>query len=74
MPEHTERGIPTGLDLQYNDHPICPYCGAEDEGAWEMEGEDGTTDCGECEREYRWSRNVSVTYDTERMEGEGDGE
>lgn len=74
MPENAEREIPTGLDLRWNEKPICPYCGATQEDAWELrgefpgDGESGTTDCGECEREFHWTRNLSVTYDTETME------
>ena len=43
---------------------ICPYCGNEDRDAWEMIGDSecGETECGQCEREFRWSIYTSTTY------------
>ena len=54
---------------QYNDDPLCPYCGHKERDAWEinfgagMEGETEIT-CGKCDEEYLVSRHVSVSYST----------
>lgn len=55
--------------LKYNDLPVCPYCGHEDKGAWELDfgpGLEGSTetDCGKCERPYFVERQASITYTT----------
>ena len=55
------------IDHEYTREPICPYCGYEKRDAWEL-SDDGETECGECEREYSFTRNVSVTWSTEPIE------
>lgn len=54
------------------DEPVCPYCGSEQGDFWEVSGNqesDGTTECGNCSRVFRWSCQVSVTYDTSPIIG-----
>lgn len=44
---------------------ICPYCGYLDRDSWELgDGGEGCgeTECGQCEKEFTWSRSFSVTY------------
>lgn len=54
-------------DCRFEDHPVCPYCGDEDENAWELGSggeEDGSTECGNCNRPYFYQRHIEVTYST----------
>jgi hypothetical protein len=52
----------------YGDEIECPYCGWKDRDSWEWGSgnveEDGTADCGECEREFYVSKSCSITYVT----------
>lgn len=61
MPEETE------IDHEWTTEIVCPYCGHKDRDSWEWndghEG-DGTSECGECEREFRVSRHVMIRYST----------
>jgi len=43
---------------------ICPYCGYEQMNSWEIPGDDGTVECGRCEKEFDFTRNVEVTFST----------
>ena len=55
------------------DNAVCPYCGYEERDSWEISlgdgyGEgDGEHTCGKCDKEYRVSRYVHVTYNTKAM-------
>ena len=57
------------ISHSYTREPECPYCGGIEKDAWEinfgpgMEGETEIT-CGHCEREYKCSRQVEITYST----------
>lgn len=59
------------IDTDYTDETVCPYCGHEEQDSWELcpnVGEaDGLTECGDCEKTYRWTRNTSVTYNTRKL-------
>jgi transcription elongation factor Elf1 len=61
--------VPTELDRLCSPEPICPYCGHEQSDFWEMTGEDGDCDCGNCSRRFTWSRYIDVTYSTEPIIG-----
>jgi len=59
------------ITLDYNDDPVCPYCGSTMDDAWELgvsEDEHITTDCGNCEREFDVYAHFSVTYTTKMIE------
>lgn len=45
----------------------CPYCGWKDRDSWES-GDSGTMDCGNCDKQFTFERNVDVTYTTYRDE------
>ena len=52
-----------------SDTARCPYCGHEHHDMWDYEfpahGEgEITMECGECEKEFRVARVVSVDYRT----------
>lgn len=54
-----------GFDHEYTDEVVCPHCGYEHSDSWEM----GETehDCPDCKKAFSLSRNVSVTYTTEKV-------
>lgn len=58
--------ITTMIEDTYNREELeCPYCHHKQRDAWELgDGGEGCgeTECGGCEREFRWSRMVSVSY------------
>jgi len=50
---------------------VCPYCGWEESGSWEIDpGEEdlGVIECGYCWKQFDAIRNVSVTYTTLKIE------
>jgi hypothetical protein len=59
--------ISKGFSREYTDEVICPHCGYEHRDSWEFQ--DGEHDCPDCEKSFTLSRNVSVTYDTKKLEG-----
>lgn len=55
------------VNHEYTEEVVCPYCGHEFTDSWELSGEDGQegeTDCGQCERLFLYYRNISVSYST----------
>ena len=58
---------PKELDLQYNDEPICPHCGAEQPDYWEhamLDGETIKERCEACNEMINVRCNISIKYDT----------
>jgi hypothetical protein len=58
------------MDHHSTGNLICPYCGYEHTDSWEIQSgsEDlDNVECGSCEREFKASRYISVTYSTERL-------
>ena len=54
-------------DHEYTDNIVCPYCGAIDEDSWEYEDDSGEMECGDCGKEFFWSRTiVNVQYSTKK--------
>ena len=60
----------TPTDTQGTNEIMFPYCGYEFSDSWEMP-ESGTTHCPECDKEFDYERDVSVSYGTTRI-SEGD--
>jgi DNA-directed RNA polymerase subunit RPC12/RpoP len=55
-------------DYQYENDITCPYCGYKDRDSWEHHMRDGDTEeieCGQCEKTFDVSCDVSVTYTSE---------
>lgn len=46
---------------------VCPYCGYVMSDSWEME-EDGSWTCDECQNEFNYMRNISVSYTSRKKE------
>lgn len=55
------------IDCEYTDEIVCPYCGEEFTDSWEFEPDMDTIDCYECGMEFKYERNVSVTYSTSKV-------
>lgn len=51
----------------YTDEIVCPNCGYEFVDSWEQDDE-GILDCGECEKEFTFSRIITVDYSTAKIE------
>lgn len=55
-------------DEMCDDGTKCPYCGNQDEDLTDMlcetfqyDGQESSTECGECEKEYNITLSVSYT-------------
>ncbi len=70
--EHPERCSLINLngdhDTDYTDEMKCPYCGQEQADPWEYSSDDSLATCGFCDLEFGYSRNVSVSYSTQKIE------
>lgn len=55
------------IDTQYTNEITCPYCGEELGDSWEY-GDNGEIDCGECEKEFYFNRDVDVTYCSSKLD------
>lgn len=60
------------MEYKYESNIKCPYCGWEDQDSWEFDQEEGTTECGGCEREFNVTREIEVTYSTSKIACEDD--
>jgi len=58
------------IDHDYTKSLVCPHCGYVQRDSSDITGddEDGETECQNCEKRYRWSRYIEITYCTERRE------
>ena len=55
-------------DTNFENEITCPYCGMVQNDSWEYDYDKGIIECELCENEFRWHRDVEVTYGTEQME------
>lgn len=46
------------------DNIKCPYCDYEDKNSWEFTEDDGVWECGHCGKEFKVSRNITITYNS----------
>lgn len=58
------------IDHEYTMNLVCPYCGYEDKDGWELSDNDGETYCGRCDEEFSYTRNISISYCTSKIEKE----
>jgi transcription elongation factor Elf1 len=59
------------FDTDYTRDPICPHCGHKQLNAWELftdMEEDVEMDCGECDKPFICSRQVEVSYSTDKID------
>lgn len=66
------------MDTCSTHEPVCPYCGAKNRNAWEIDfgpGLDGDTTCAcpSCGEDYFCSREVSVSYSTAKLANNSTG-
>ena len=55
----------------YEIEMVCPHCGYAERSSCELTDDDGENTCGQCDSEYEYTRNVSITYSTTpKTEGE----
>ena len=51
-------------------HIICPHCGYEWQGGWELglrDGENEEMECRKCDKPFRVTMHVAVSYSTEGL-------
>lgn len=62
---------PGGINHEYTSDIVCPHCGCVYSDSMEFgdygKSNDGEEDCQECGKRFRWERNVSVDYSTEKV-------
>lgn len=58
------------IDHEYTNEVVCPYCGYKDRDSWELSDNDGETYCGRCDKEFAYTRNISISYCTSKIEEE----
>jgi hypothetical protein len=59
------------IDHKYTQEIVCPYCGCEWIDSWEEgnhggEEDIGLLECPDCERTFNTTRQIDITYSTER--------
>lgn len=53
---------------RYNREAKCPYCDYEDGDSWDLHGDDGSTYCPSCEKQYMYERHTEITYSTAKAD------
>jgi transcription elongation factor Elf1 len=53
------------VDTTLQQFLTCPYCGKMNLDSWEKVPDEGTTECQDCGRDYRYTRVIDVSYTTE---------
>ena len=61
------------IDHEFTDEIVCPHCGYKVSDSWEWPDE-GKGYCEVCGRHYKYTRDVSVTYCTEKIDEDKDHE
>jgi hypothetical protein len=59
-----------GIDTLHTRVPVCPHCGHEDIEWWDCRasrGEGWDSYCGSCEKVYRVSKMMSVSFATKKL-------
>ena len=54
------------IDTDYTEDIVCPWCGYKHEESWEFD-DDGDDECANCGQPFFYSREVTVTYSTHRV-------
>ena len=62
--------FPEEIDHEFKDNIVCPHCGFEHRDSYEWgqwNDECGEGECSECEKPFKWSREISVSYSTKKL-------
>jgi len=54
------------IDCEYTDSIVCPHCGRKEMDSGERRPEWGQDTCDGCGKSFTWSRNIEITYSTEK--------
>jgi len=60
------------FDTEYTNELLCPYCQHPFAGAWELPYDNGEVECGECEKDFRYTRHIVIKYSTFKLEDGND--
>lgn len=55
------------IDHSFTEEVVCPWCGYEHGDSWELQ-DSGKMKCPECDKEFKYDRDIEVTYWTEKIE------
>lgn len=58
------------IDHDLTDEVVCPWCGQVSSDSWEYDDE-GEEWCDQCEKDFTFVRNITVTYSTEKKKHSG---
>lgn len=68
MDKETNPMTPDEINHYHTDAVVCPYCGHSHSDSYEffpsIYQESAEVECGECEKEFKAYRNISVNYST----------
>ena len=64
----------TGINHRYTDDLVCPYCGWIDLDSWERSEAADSTQCGECEKHFRYETETTRTFTSEKVDCLNGGE
>ena len=56
------------INHEFTNEVVCPFCGYEFSDSWEFGGDEdiGLINCESCEKEFYATRNVEITYSTQK--------
>lgn len=60
-------------DTSYGDDIVCPYCGCVYEDTYEW-NDSGEYTCDDCVNNFSYSKDISISYSTEKVAKKQDGE
>jgi len=60
------------FDTEYTDELLCPYCQHPYADEWELDKDDGVVECGECEKDFRYTRHIIIKYSTFKLKEAND--
>ena len=55
------------MSENYKKEITCPYCKYEHSDSWDMRCDEGTEECYHCGESFTWSKDVEVTYCSQKM-------
>ena len=58
----------SGIDHEFTDELVCPWCGYELCDSWERTNDEGEEYCDRCGNMFTYTRHITVEYSTEKKE------